>query len=123
MTFNTTLFFSYISITGYAKQHYSSSGGGTPPPAFPTLTSSNNESYSGGLENPTTNSNSSPSLHHFTTRYTIEMPSDPSRLGVELILDHDNAEPVIEVECGGNRGLLYVNKLCQGSKGKCVEII
>lgn len=33
----------------------------------------------------------------------------------------DNGEPCIEVECGANRALLYVRKLCQGSKGPSIR--
>jgi len=57
-------------------------------------------------------------LHQFVTRYTIERPDDPSRTGIEVCLTGDDPlDPIIEVECGGNKGLLYVSKLCQGSKG------
>lgn len=34
-------------------------------------------------------------------------------------LYHDG-NVVLEVECGGNNGLLYLSKLCQGSKGPCI---
>ncbi|CAM4576192.1 sterile alpha motif domain-containing protein 11 isoform X5 [Lepidochelys kempii] len=33
----------------------------------------------------------------------------------------DNGEPCIEVECGENKALLYINKLCQGSKGPSIR--
>ncbi|XP_051962325.1 sterile alpha motif domain-containing protein 11-like isoform X1 [Xyrauchen texanus] len=33
----------------------------------------------------------------------------------------DNGEPFIEVECGENKALLYINKLCQGSKGPSIK--
>ncbi|XP_066493065.1 sterile alpha motif domain-containing protein 11 [Tiliqua scincoides] len=33
----------------------------------------------------------------------------------------DGAEPCIEVECGENRALLYINRLCQGSKGPSIR--
>ncbi|XP_078281359.1 LOW QUALITY PROTEIN: sterile alpha motif domain-containing protein 11 [Rhinoraja longicauda] len=33
----------------------------------------------------------------------------------------DNGEPCIEVECGENKALLYVHKLCQGSKGPSIR--
>ncbi|XP_077510802.1 uncharacterized protein LOC144121464 isoform X2 [Amblyomma americanum] len=29
-------------------------------------------------------------------------------------------EVILEVECGGNKGLLYLSRLCQGSKGPCI---
>ncbi|MBN3314423.1 SAM11 protein, partial [Atractosteus spatula] len=33
----------------------------------------------------------------------------------------DNGEPCIEVECGENKALLYISKLCQGSKGPSIK--
>ncbi|XP_032088011.1 sterile alpha motif domain-containing protein 11 isoform X2 [Thamnophis elegans] len=33
----------------------------------------------------------------------------------------DRGEPCLEVECGDNRALLYVRKLCQGSKGPSIR--
>ncbi|XP_025053923.1 sterile alpha motif domain-containing protein 11 [Alligator sinensis] len=33
----------------------------------------------------------------------------------------DNGEPCIEVECGDNKALLYIHKLCQGSKGPSIR--
>uniref|UniRef100_A0AAY4DZR0 Sterile alpha motif domain-containing protein 11 n=1 Tax=Denticeps clupeoides TaxID=299321 RepID=A0AAY4DZR0_9TELE len=33
----------------------------------------------------------------------------------------DGGEPCIEVECGENKALLYINKLCQGSKGPSIK--
>ncbi|XP_034609493.1 sterile alpha motif domain-containing protein 11 isoform X3 [Trachemys scripta elegans] len=33
----------------------------------------------------------------------------------------DNGEPCIEVECGENKALLYISKLCQGSKGPSIR--
>ncbi|KAF7239324.1 Deformed epidermal autoregulatory factor 1, partial [Varanus komodoensis] len=33
----------------------------------------------------------------------------------------DSGEPCIEVECGENKALLYINKLCQGSKGPSIR--
>ncbi|MBN3285102.1 DEAF1 factor, partial [Polyodon spathula] len=33
----------------------------------------------------------------------------------------DNGEHCIEVECGENKALLYINKLCQGSKGPSIR--
>lgn len=28
---------------------------------------------------------------------------------------------LLDVECGPNKAFLYINKLCQGSKGKCID--
>ncbi|KAM6434713.1 sterile alpha motif domain-containing protein 11 isoform 3-T3 [Liasis olivaceus] len=33
----------------------------------------------------------------------------------------DHGEPCLEVECGDNRALLYIRKLCQGSKGPSIR--
>ncbi|XP_042199512.1 sterile alpha motif domain-containing protein 11 isoform X3 [Callorhinchus milii] len=33
----------------------------------------------------------------------------------------DRGEPCMEVECGENKALLYINKLCQGSKGPSIR--
>ncbi|XP_013417149.1 uncharacterized protein LOC106178465 [Lingula anatina] len=33
---------------------------------------------------------------------------------------YKDGEMLLEVECGENRGLMYVSRLCQGSKGPCV---
>ncbi|KAG5838792.1 hypothetical protein ANANG_G00227340 [Anguilla anguilla] len=33
----------------------------------------------------------------------------------------DKGEPCIEVECGENKAFLYINKLCQGSKGPSIK--
>ncbi|XP_058017276.1 sterile alpha motif domain-containing protein 11 isoform X3 [Ahaetulla prasina] len=33
----------------------------------------------------------------------------------------DRGEPCLEVECGDNRALLYIRKLCQGSKGPSIR--
>lgn len=34
---------------------------------------------------------------------------------------HDGNDVVLEVECGNNRGLLYLSRLCQGSRGACIQ--
>lgn len=66
------------------------------------------------------------SLHEATPH--LHLPRDP--LALELLSAAaaadfqpllDNGEPCIEVECGANRALLYVRKLCQGSKGPSVR--
>uniref|UniRef100_UPI00358EA016 sterile alpha motif domain-containing protein 11-like isoform X2 n=1 Tax=Myxine glutinosa TaxID=7769 RepID=UPI00358EA016 len=48
---------------------------------------------------------------------------DPSPPGGDLeVLVDPGGEPCLEVECGDNRALLYVNKLCQGSKGPSIRL-
>ncbi|XP_066419974.1 sterile alpha motif domain-containing protein 11 isoform X1 [Molothrus aeneus] len=59
-------------------------------------------------------------------------PHHPHPLPEDLMLERfssipdfqpffDNGEPCIEVECGENKALLYINKLCQGSKGPSIR--
>ncbi|XP_064326148.1 sterile alpha motif domain-containing protein 11 isoform X2 [Phalacrocorax carbo] len=59
-------------------------------------------------------------------------PPHPHHLPEDLMLERfssipdfqpffDNGEPCIEVECGENKALLYINKLCQGSKGPSIR--
>uniref|UniRef100_A0A8V0Z071 Sterile alpha motif domain containing 11 n=2 Tax=Gallus gallus TaxID=9031 RepID=A0A8V0Z071_CHICK len=59
-------------------------------------------------------------------------PPHPPHLPEDLMLERfssipdfqpffDNGEPCIEVECGENKALLYINKLCQGSKGPSIR--
>ena len=31
-----------------------------------------------------------------------------------------DGESILDIECGGNRAMLYLSKLCQGSKGRCI---
>uniref|UniRef100_A0A8D0BR45 Sterile alpha motif domain containing 11 n=1 Tax=Salvator merianae TaxID=96440 RepID=A0A8D0BR45_SALMN len=59
-------------------------------------------------------------------------PHPPPPLPEDLMLERfssipdfqpffDNGEPCIEVECGENKALLYIHKLCQGSKGPSIR--
>ncbi|XP_049733509.1 sterile alpha motif domain-containing protein 11 isoform X1 [Elephas maximus indicus] len=68
------------------------------------------------------------SLHEAAAH--LHLPRDPLALerfsaGATAAPDFqpllDNGEPCIEVECGANRALLYVRKLCQGSKGPSIR--
>lgn len=34
--------------------------------------------------------------------------------------ESEPTEAVLDVECGPNKGVLYLSKLCQGSKGSCI---
>jgi hypothetical protein len=34
---------------------------------------------------------------------------------------YDDGETMLDVECGPNKALLYLDKLCQGSKGPCIN--
>ena len=56
-------------------------------------------------------------LHHNTEDLMLERFS--SIPDFQPFFDH--GEPCIEVECGENKALLYINKLCQGSKGPSIK--
>ncbi|XP_062459930.1 sterile alpha motif domain-containing protein 11 isoform X4 [Pezoporus occidentalis] len=69
---------------------------------------------------------------HETHRPHPHHPHHPHHLPEDLMLERfssipdfqpffDNGEPCIEVECGENKALLYINKLCQGSKGPSIR--
>lgn len=73
-----------------------------------------------------------PYEHIFTRRQRaflgLPEPAHPSDLLLERFHSipdfqpiFDNGEPCIEVECGENKALLYVHKLCQGSKGPSIR--
>uniref|UniRef100_A0A8C5MQL2 Sterile alpha motif domain containing 11 n=1 Tax=Leptobrachium leishanense TaxID=445787 RepID=A0A8C5MQL2_9ANUR len=64
-------------------------------------------------------------------RAYLSLP-EPPRHPEELMLERfssvpdfqplfDQGEPCIEVECGENKALLYIQKLCQGSKGPSIR--
>ncbi|KAK7878571.1 hypothetical protein WMY93_030407 [Mugilogobius chulae] len=57
------------------------------------------------------------SLHHHTDDLMLERFSSIP----DFQPFFDNGEPCIEVECGENKALLYINKLCQGSKGPSIK--
>ncbi|KAM8862321.1 sterile alpha motif domain-containing protein 11 isoform 1-T1 [Spinachia spinachia] len=56
-------------------------------------------------------------LHHHTDDLMLERFSSIP----DFQPFFDNGEPCIEVECGENKALLYINKLCQGSKGPSIK--
>ncbi|XP_029363026.1 sterile alpha motif domain-containing protein 11 isoform X2 [Echeneis naucrates] len=56
-------------------------------------------------------------LHHHTEDLMLERFSSIP----DFQPFFDNGEPCIEVECGENKALLYINKLCQGSKGPSIK--
>lgn len=63
-----------------------------------------------------------PRLHLPRDPLAVERLSAPSAAvppDFQPLLDH--GEPCIEVECGANRALLYVRRLCQGSKGPSIR--
>jgi hypothetical protein len=39
---------------------------------------------------------------------------------IHPIISADRKDIVLEVECGCNKGLLYLSRLCQGSRGACI---
>ncbi|KAF3696781.1 Sterile alpha motif domain-containing protein 11 [Channa argus] len=56
-------------------------------------------------------------LHHHTDDLMLERFSSIP----DFQPFFDNGDPCIEVECGENKALLYINKLCQGSKGPSIK--
>uniref|UniRef100_A0A9J8DM22 Sterile alpha motif domain containing 11 n=1 Tax=Cyprinus carpio carpio TaxID=630221 RepID=A0A9J8DM22_CYPCA len=56
-------------------------------------------------------------LHHHSDDFMLESFSSIP----DFQPFFDNGEPCIEVECGENKALLYINKLCQGSKGPSIK--
>lgn len=39
---------------------------------------------------------------------------------IDPLLSADGKDVVLEVECGSNKGHLYLSRLCRGSKGSCI---
>ncbi|XP_054955852.1 sterile alpha motif domain-containing protein 11 isoform X6 [Pan paniscus] len=62
-----------------------------------------------------------PHLHLPRDPLTLERFSATAAAAPDFQPLLDNGEPCIEVECGANRALLYVRKLCQGSKGPSIR--
>ncbi|KAM5142203.1 sterile alpha motif domain-containing protein 11 isoform 3-T3 [Mantella aurantiaca] len=66
--------------------------------------------------------------HLFTPRAYLAHPPLPDDLVIERFSSvpdfqplYDGGEPCLEVECGDNKALLYIHKLCQGSKGPSIR--
>ncbi|KAM4703820.1 sterile alpha motif domain-containing protein 11 [Rhinophrynus dorsalis] len=66
--------------------------------------------------------------HLFTPHPAYQHPPLPEELMPERFSSipdfqplFDRGEPCIEVECGENKALLYIHKLCQGSKGPSIR--
>eukprot|EP00057_Strongylocentrotus_purpuratus_P011782 XP_011666256.1 PREDICTED: uncharacterized protein LOC100893739 isoform X2 [Strongylocentrotus purpuratus] len=75
-----------------------------------------NGTFSGSIENEETGSDD---LNH--DRYSpFEGMCESSESDYFSPIQDQNGNVVLEVACGSNSALLYVNKLCQGSKGQCV---
>jgi hypothetical protein len=79
------------------------------------------------------NAGSKPLVRRVNVSYT--MPHEPSSSGIPStiqkkketllkyihpILSEDRKHVVLEVECGSNKGLLYLSRLCRGSRGACI---
>ncbi|XP_051695456.2 sterile alpha motif domain-containing protein 11 isoform X2 [Oryctolagus cuniculus] len=62
-----------------------------------------------------------PHLHLPRDPLALERLAAPAAAAPDFQPLLDNGEPCIEVECGANRALLYVRKLCQGSKGPSIR--
>jgi len=55
------------------------------------------------------------------TKYTLHIPEPGNHGGVDVQLEPTNSnEKILLVECGSNQAYLYVDRLCQGSKGKSI---
>jgi len=54
-----------------------------------------------------------------TIKYTLEISKDSSSPDI-ILEDTDSNEQILLVECGSNKAMLYISKLCQGSKGKSI---
>ena len=65
---------------------------------------------------PKTSSSSSGSKPQLTTQNLTSEQADDLVKPV-----FKDGELVLEVECGQNKGILYLSKLCQGSKGPCIS--
>lgn len=58
------------------------------------------------------NNNNNAALINAYLKPIVLYPDDPN--------NSNNAETLLPVECGPNSAILYLSKLCQGSKGQCI---
>ena len=52
----------------------------------------------------------------FSMRYTLNLSNGHSTSDI-ILEPNEEGEDILKVECGNNKALLYISKLCQGSKG------
>jgi hypothetical protein len=50
----------------------------------------------------------------------VQLKQENSIKYIHPCLSADGKEVILEVECGSNKGDLYLSRLCQGSKGSCI---
>lgn len=97
----------------------------TPSSSSSSLSSGNNSSPNPKLPG-TNNPSSSTSSLSSSSSSTPSSSSSAHNLNQEQTDDlvkpvFKDGELVLEVECGQNKGILYLSKLCQGSKGPCIS--
>lgn len=56
-----------------------------------------------------------------TIRHVYTTNSDMECIEEYLKPVYKDGEVILEVECGSNKAMMYLSKLCQGSKGPCVQ--
>ncbi|GFR93484.1 sterile alpha motif domain-containing 11 [Elysia marginata] len=85
-------------------------------------------SINNGTNNSTTSSKSGNSSKNTSSSSSSSSSSQQGTTGSSTDTPDDLVKPVfkdgelvLEVECGQNKGILYLSKLCQGSKGPCIS--
>ncbi|CAG5129292.1 unnamed protein product, partial [Candidula unifasciata] len=98
-----------------------------------TFTNNNQNTTPTTLNKPTvssngTNNSSSPNATNFSKTNSSNSSKPPSTQSSATEQNEDLVKPVfkdgelvLEVECGQNKAILYLSKLCQGSKGPCIS--
>lgn len=67
--------------------------------------------------------------HYRTTYLTLQYQNDPffqktdyeTADNLTSYFEYDSSMERLEVECGPNKAYLFIDNLCQGSKGKCID--
>ncbi|GFN79797.1 sterile alpha motif domain-containing 11 [Plakobranchus ocellatus] len=96
------------------SKNSSKSSSSNSSPSTGGSSASNKSSSSSKTSNSSSSSSSSSSAHQGSGANT-----DPPEDLVKPVFK--DGELVLEVECGQNKGILYLSKLCQGSKGPCIS--
>lgn len=78
---------------------------------------------SGGKSSSSSTSNSSKSSNSSSTKSSSTGSQNVSAEQADDLVKpvFKDGELVLEVECGQNKAILYLSKLCQGSKGPCIS--
>lgn len=90
-------------------------------PVVPTLNGSNPiiNNHNGTTTTTTNNNTVSPNNNNNTSSINSNNPAAMEEEFVKPILK--DGEMILEVECGQNKAAMYLSKLCQGSKGPCIN--